>query len=544
MKAAIYSRKSVFTGKGESIGNQINLCKDYGKKNLGIEEFLVYEDEGFSGGNTNRPKFKQLIKDAKDKKFDVLICYRLDRISRNVADFSSTLELLQENNISFVSIKEQFDTSTPMGKAMVYIASVFAQLERETIAERIRDNMLELAKTGRWLGGQTPLGFKSEKISYFDAEMKERTMYKLSPVEEELDKVKLIYMKYLELKSLRKVTQYLLENNFKSKLGGDFNIRYVSDLLQNPTYVKSSEAVFNYLRESGIACAGTPDGIHGILTYNKKKGRKQYRNKTEWIATVAKHKGIISSDIWLQIQSNINRNKAKAPKLGRTHNALLTGLLKCSKCGSPMSVIHGPKDKNGNKTYFYGCSMKIASKGTRCDNSNIRTSEMESVVINKLKYVTKNTGLLIEELNTVKNQLSSSKEEANELTLLNSKIKSNKQAIESLVKQLSLNPNSTASKYIIEEIEKKEEEIKQNESKIESLKEDKTEMDKLELDLDLITSNLKNFYHTIDNVDIEKKKYLISVLVDKITWNGSTGEVDIKLWGNSKKKNSIIFGKS
>ncbi|EJO5348883.1 recombinase family protein [Clostridium botulinum] len=543
MKAAIYSRKSVFTGKGESIENQINLCKDYGKKNLGIENYLIYEDEGFSGGNTNRPKFQELIKDAKNKKFDVLICYRLDRISRNVADFSSTLELLQGNNISFVSIKEQFDTSTPMGKAMVYIASVFAQLERETIAERIRDNMLELAKTGRWLGGQTPLGFNSEKISYFDSEMKERTIYKLSPVEEELAKVKLIYKKYLELKSLRKVTHYLLENNFKGKLGADFNAGYVSDLLQNPTYVKSSDDVFNYLREDGITCVGTPDGIHGILTYNKKKGRKQYRDKTDWIAAIAKHKGIIDSKSWLEIQNTLKHNKTKAPKLGRTHNALLTGLLKCEKCGAPMSIIHGPKDKNGNKTYFYGCSMKMASKGSRCDNSNVRTTEMERVVIDKLKSVTRNKGLLIEELNAVKEQLAPSKEGGNELSLLNSKIKSNKQAIESLVKQLSLNPNSSASKYIIEEIEKKEEEIKQTKSKIESLKEDTTEMDKVEIDLDLIISNLKNFYDTIDNVDIEKKKYLISVLVDKITWNGSTGEIDIKLWGSSKK-NRLIIGKS
>lgn len=162
MKAAIYSRKSMFTGKGDSVENQVQMCKDYGNR-LNVDEYLIYEDEGYSGGNINRPKFQELLQDVKKKKFDVLICYRLDRISRNVADFSSTLELLQDNNISFVSIKEQFDTSTPMGKAMVYIASVFAQLERETIAERVRDNMLELAKSGRWLGGQTPLGFESEK---------------------------------------------------------------------------------------------------------------------------------------------------------------------------------------------------------------------------------------------------------------------------------------------------------------------------------------------------------------------------------------------
>ena len=196
MIAAIYSRKSIFTGKGESLENQFQLCKDYSKsylKDKNITNFLIYEDEGYSGSNTNRPAFKKLIEDAKNKKFHILICYRLDRISRNVADFSSTLKILQENNIDFISIKEQFDTTSPIGRAMIYISSVFAQLERETIAERIKDNMYELAKSGRWLGGQCPLGFYSERVSYFDENFKEKTMFKLSPNENELNIVKYIY---------------------------------------------------------------------------------------------------------------------------------------------------------------------------------------------------------------------------------------------------------------------------------------------------------------------------------------------------------------
>ena len=174
MKAAIYSRKSKFTGKGDSIENQIQLCMDY-SKSIGIKEFLVYEDEGFSGGNIDRPQFKKMMQDAKDKKFDCLVCYRLDRISRNVSDFSTLIEKLNKLEISFISIKEQFDTSTPMGRAMMFISSVFAQLERETIAERIKDNMYELARSGRWLGGKTPHGFTSKKISFLDENLKERT---------------------------------------------------------------------------------------------------------------------------------------------------------------------------------------------------------------------------------------------------------------------------------------------------------------------------------------------------------------------------------
>ena len=150
MKAAIYSRKSKFTGKGDSIENQIQLCMDY-SKSIGIKEFLVYEDEGFSGGNIDRPQFKKMMQDAKDKKFDCLVCYRLDRISRNVSDFSTLIEKLNKLEISFISIKEQFDTSTPMGRAMMFISSVFAQLERETIAERIKDNMYSRVSTGKEL---------------------------------------------------------------------------------------------------------------------------------------------------------------------------------------------------------------------------------------------------------------------------------------------------------------------------------------------------------------------------------------------------------
>ena len=119
---------------------------------------------------------------------------------------------LNKLNTSFVSIKEQFDTTTPMGRAMMYIASVFAQLEREVIAERIRDNMLELAKTGRWLGGDTPLGFDSEKVEVMQIaeentnsntiQNKNKKAYKLKINEEEKQKVQLIFRKYLECKSL------------------------------------------------------------------------------------------------------------------------------------------------------------------------------------------------------------------------------------------------------------------------------------------------------------------------------------------------------
>ena len=172
VRIAIYSRKSKYSDKGDSVGNQIEIAMKYIKEHFPLDkydvEIVIFEDDGFSGGNIDRPKFKEFLIEENKKPFNILICYRLDRISRNIADFSSLMNNITELGTSFVSIKEQFDTKTPMGRAMMYIASVFAQLEREVITERIRDNMIELAKTGRWLGGLTPTGYTSKRIELVD----------------------------------------------------------------------------------------------------------------------------------------------------------------------------------------------------------------------------------------------------------------------------------------------------------------------------------------------------------------------------------------
>ena len=141
MRAAIYSRKSVKSETGDSIENQAALCRQYIEQHWPQAEIEVYEDEGFSGATLHRPQFAALMEAVQAGRVDMLVCYRLDRVSRSVTDFAALIETLNRRQVSFVCIREQFDTATPMGKAMLYIASVFAQLERETIAERVSDNM-------------------------------------------------------------------------------------------------------------------------------------------------------------------------------------------------------------------------------------------------------------------------------------------------------------------------------------------------------------------------------------------------------------------
>ena len=146
-----------------------------------------------------------MMDDIRNKKIKLVIVYRLDRISRNVSDFCNLKDEFSKYDVDFISVTENFDTSTPMGVAMLMISSVFAQLERDTIAERIRDNMYELAKIGRWLGGTTPLGYRSQKIENITLDGKKRSLYKLDQIPEDTEKVKLIWNKMSELKGTGKL---------------------------------------------------------------------------------------------------------------------------------------------------------------------------------------------------------------------------------------------------------------------------------------------------------------------------------------------------
>lgn len=315
VKIAIYSRKSKITEKGDSTFNQIESCKNYALKSFSnIEEIITYTDEGFSGGSTNRPMFKQMMTDAKMCRFNILICYRLDRISRNIAQFSNTYETLQKHNIEFVSVKEQFDTSSPIGRAMLNIAMVFSQLERETIAERIKDNMHALACSGRWLGGTCPTGFNSEAIIYYDQKLNKKKMYKLTPIPQEISLVLMIFNSYLTLKRLRRVESYLLELGIKTKNNCNFSAATIKDILMNPVYACADQQIYDYFIARGAKLCGKSDdytGKYGTTAYNRtdqSNKRPKLNPVDEWIISIGRHRGIISGLEWVNVQKILFQN--------------------------------------------------------------------------------------------------------------------------------------------------------------------------------------------------------------------------------------------
>lgn len=524
MIAAIYSRKSKMTETGESIDNQIELCKkyatDYLDKNI---EFKIYEDEGFSGGNTNRPQFQQLLKDAHDKKFNVLICYRLDRISRNVADFSTTLQLLQNNSIDFVSIKEQFDTSTPMGRAMVYISSVFAQLERETIAERIRDNMYLLARSGRYMGGQVPLGFTTERVEYYDEELNKKHMSKLVRNEDELMKVELLYKLYIEGRSLHYVQQYCLEHHLKGKNGGQLLQRSIDDILRNPVYVKSNDDVFQYFKDKGISTVGTPRG-QGLVSYGKRTLTGKKYDTSRQVVAVSNHKGIISAEKWLEVQYLLDRNAAKSSKRsGTSKSALLGGLLKCAKCGGGMRITYNRANKKGERGYHYTCVLKCHSAKTRCDNPNVNGPNIERAIINSIKSATKED--ILEAFMQKYNRPPLVEESDKKNLLLKQKDSKTKQ-IDNLLEQLS-NASGTASDFIMKKVNLLSDEIEKLNAELKKIESEVIQVETETLNIEIIYQNISQFKSSFDMLPHDRKKQLLNKIIEKITWNGETFEIDI-----------------
>lgn len=549
MQFAIYSRKSKFTGKGESIGNQVELCRQYLASHYGgevAEAAYEYEDEGFSGGNLERPQFKQMMQDAKEKKFVAVVCYRLDRISRNIGDFANLIEELNELNISFISIKEQFDTSSPMGRAMMYIASVFSQLERETIAERIRDNMHELSKTGRWLGGTTPTGYRSEEVSTVTIQGKEKKAFKLALIPEEAELVKKIFNEFLNSGSLTKTETFLVQNGYKTKYGKEFRRYTIKGILSNPVYMIADKVAYAYLCERKMdlfAQESDFDGKHGVLAYNRtiqKHGKPhQIRDEEDWIVAIGKHEGIIPGEEWVQVQRMLTRNKSKSYRRTRSNVALLTGVLFCGRCGSYMRPkLSSRFNEQGEQIYSYLCEMKEKSRMHCCAMKNVNGNILDRMVMAELKKMGEDDSEFLRRLKEGQKILkeNSPKYEI-DAARLDKEQQKLEEEIQGLVESLGKAEGTAAQRYILSRIDSLHDEKEKLMVRIKELKDASAGNEISEYEFDVVRQLLFNFRDTIDTMGIEQKREAIRTFVKRVVWDGEN--IHVYLFGSDDGEETL-----
>lgn len=528
---AIYSRKSKFTGKGESIENQIELCKNQliNKYNIKEENIKIYQDEGFTGYNTNRPQFQEMIKDIKNKKIKCVIVYRLDRISRNVTDFCNLKNEFIKYNTDFISVTENFDTSTPMGRAMLMISSVFAQLERDTIAERIRDNMYELAKTGRWLGGNTPLGYKSEKIETLSVDGKRKNLYKLDIVFEEAEIIKLIWNKMCELKSLSKLEAYLLQKGIKTRNGNNFTRFSLITILKNPVYVVADNKIKDFFEKMNVTIYETDiekcNGINGLLAYNKREelmGKtKSYKDITEWIIAVGKHQGIIPSKQFIKVWNLIENNKDKRCRVPRQNTSILSGIIRCKHCGNYMRPrLRNTVTIDNKRNFSYLCVLKEKSRKRLCKCKNINGIKTDMIVIEKISELKLPTNMLIKKIKLlINNKEKKSDKRINELQTLNTILSRNKRKVEALIDKMAIIDGELIADITVQIKSIKSKNLEIEKRIIELSKETEKEIDKDEVTV-LALNIINKYMGSFDSLNIVDKRLMIKSLVNTIESDG------------------------
>lgn len=374
---AIYARQSVDKRDSLSIDGQIELCK----KLVG-ENYKVYSDKGFSGKNIKRPDFTRLIEDVESGAVKKIIVYRLDRFSRSIADFSKLWELLEQHGVEFQSVSEQFDTSSPIGRAMLNIVLIFAQLERETTAERVKANYVHRFKLGAWPGGPAPYGFDIVKI--------EQDGKRVSALvaNSKAETVQAIFNEYAKPEaSLRSVAKALTEKGIKGPRREMWDSVTISRLLHSPLYVKADADIYWYYMAEGLQIEQDIeafDGIHGAnIVCKRDRTKNKYNALKDQLLTVSNHKGVIDSELWLKVQDKLSKNK-QLSRLNAGKYSWLTGLLKCAKCGYALKFNYS---KAEDKLYLI-CSGK--SNFSICDCTvSVDIRELENYVENQICEILK-----------------------------------------------------------------------------------------------------------------------------------------------------------
>lgn len=420
MRFAIYCRKSKFTGRGESIESQIDYCTQY--INLTFKDtqnkIFTYLDEGYSGKNLDRPSFKSMLKDCHSHMIDYVVVYRLDRISRNVSDFANLYQELLDLGIGFISTSEKYDTSTSGGRAMLFMACVFAQLERETVSERVKDNMYSLAKTGRWLGGVAPTGYTSTPYVEHG-----KTKFKLAS-NDNLQIVELIFKKYLEGFSISNVESYLYSIRVKSPNGNYYSKSSIKTLLENPVYCKSDSISFEYLSSIGCnmftsveSCNGNGYIVYGRTSTSDGKVQRRV-SPSSWIVSIGEHRGIVDGSSWVDIQKFLHRKDYKSRSIHNS-NSLLSGSFYCPVCNSKM--ISRTK-QNG---FVYACSNKLKHGTKACSSSSVDGS-LDSIILKEVFSVVSPNVDIIPHLESLKRDISNSNADIQKDILLKRLSKSRK----------------------------------------------------------------------------------------------------------------------
>lgn len=325
-KVAIYCRVSTIeqAEEGYSIGEQETFLRHECEKS-GNTVYKVYVDKGISGKNIkDRPALRELLNDAKERKFDSVIVWKINRISRKLKDVLNIVDVFEDNNITFKSATESFDTTTSAGKMQLQMVAMVGEFERGTIAENVKMGMMARAREGRW-NGNVVIGY--DLVQKQDSTNRKRKDTELVVNVKEAEIVQTIFKLYSEGKVYKAITNYLNKFGYKTKRGNPFGVIAVKNILTNPVYI-------------------------GKIRYNKLQNWSEKRRRNvnpNPIIVDGIHEAIIEQELWDKVQSMLQTSKGKPSRI-YDGEFPLTGILKCPQCGAGMVIMRTSRTrKDGTK---------------------------------------------------------------------------------------------------------------------------------------------------------------------------------------------------
>ncbi len=352
IRCAIYTRKSTEEGLERdfnSLQAQREAAEAYIKSQKHLGWALLanhYDDGGFSGGSLERPALQRLIDDIEGKKVDCVVVYKVDRLSRSLLDFARLIDRFDQCSVSFVSVTQQFNTTTSLGRLTLNILLSFAQFEREIISERTRDKMSAARKKGKWVGGVPVLGYDIEPGGG-----------RLMLNETEAQQVREIYRLFNTHSSLPPVVTELGKRRWTNK---------------------------SWTSKHGLEHRGRPfkkASLRRLLT------NATYAGKVEYRGTIyeGEHPAIIKAAVWQEVNAQLRSERRGRGVVRRKQNALLGGLLYCRNCEQPMIATY--TTKRSRRFRYYVCKKAHVHGYASCPTRSVAAERIETSVVTQLQSV-------------------------------------------------------------------------------------------------------------------------------------------------------------
>jgi site-specific DNA recombinase len=368
VRCAVYTRKSTDEGLEQEF-NSLDAQRESGEAFVASQrhegwQCLAehYDDGGFTGGNMERPALKRLLADIEAGKIDCVVVYKVDRLSRSLLDFARMMETFDKHGVSFVSVTQQFNTATSMGRLILNVLLSFAQFEREMISERVRDKIAATRRKGKWSGGMPLLGYNVHET-------------KLVVDEVEAQRVRQIFELYLDYQALLPVVTELNRRGWTTK---------------------------QWTTKKGIHRGGrlfTKNSLYDLLTNVTYIGQIRYKDEVHR----GEHSPIVPDELFRKAQALLQRNGHTGGRAVRNkHGALLRGLLRCGPCNCAMSHTYTAK---GNRRYrYYVCGTAQQRGWSECPSPSVPAGEIERFVVDQIKGIGREPAVVTETVRQVRQQ--------------------------------------------------------------------------------------------------------------------------------------------